>query len=395
YFHAFSSLSKAETAGRRVEKFSDMLHSAYDMQHDYEQRVKALVGQINHIQAQWEEARFDNTYADARSKSGAFSQYKVTDKRRWVVEKLELETLLGNIQTKLATYNLTPYSPPTGYTPNDLELMWKRLSQAEVAWRKAINSKIREIKTQLQRKYADEANALHASILAISNELASINGDLDEQLQVINQLSYRVRALEDSLRKLDQLDKECHDANIDENDYTIYSKEDLLFDMDMLNRALSKKRAFIENQAVVRNMSNLTPAQLEEFEATFRYFDRDNTNTLTDAEFRAALESLDEIFTDSEFAELFEVISQGQGYVTFEQYIRFLVSIAEDQTNPEQLQASFRVVSEDKDYVTVDDMRDCGISASAIHHLTSVMPKVDGKASAYDYNTYLRSVFKN
>lgn len=39
-------------------------------------------------------------------------------------------------------------------------------------------------------------------------------------------------------------------------------------------------------------MTNLTPAQLEEFESTFRHFDRDSTNTLNTYEFKAALASL-------------------------------------------------------------------------------------------------------
>lgn len=39
-------------------------------------------------------------------------------------------------------------------------------------------------------------------------------------------------------------------------------------------------------------MSNLTPAQLEQFESTFRYFDRDESNTLNISEMAAALASL-------------------------------------------------------------------------------------------------------
>ena len=39
-------------------------------------------------------------------------------------------------------------------------------------------------------------------------------------------------------------------------------------------------------------MTNLTPAQLEQFETTFRYFDKDETNTLNQFEMSAALASL-------------------------------------------------------------------------------------------------------
>jgi Ca2+-binding EF-hand superfamily protein len=39
-------------------------------------------------------------------------------------------------------------------------------------------------------------------------------------------------------------------------------------------------------------MTNLTPAQLEEFESAFRYFDKDHSNTLTELEFKACLAGL-------------------------------------------------------------------------------------------------------
>lgn len=44
-------------------------------------------------------------------------------------------------------------------------------------------------------------------------------------------------------------------------------------------------------------MSNLTPAQLEQFESTFRYFDHDETNTLDLDEMAAALASLGIVYS--------------------------------------------------------------------------------------------------
>lgn len=46
-------------------------------------------------------------------------------------------------------------------------------------------------------------------------------------------------------------------------------------------------------------MSNLTPAQLEQFESTFRYFDRDGNNTLSVPEMTAALASLGIVYSVS------------------------------------------------------------------------------------------------
>lgn len=42
YFHAFSALDKFEVAGRRVGKFAATAKAAWEMQFDYEERVKKV-----------------------------------------------------------------------------------------------------------------------------------------------------------------------------------------------------------------------------------------------------------------------------------------------------------------------------------------------------------------
>lgn len=72
-------------------------------------------------------------------------------------------------------------------------------------------------------------------------------------------------------------------------------------------------------------MSNLTPAQLEQFESTFRYFDRDETNTLNGAEMAAALASLGIVYSDEDMIFIYEQLVQDYGAVTFETFINLLV----------------------------------------------------------------------
>lgn len=96
-------------------------------------------------------------------------------------------------------------------------------------------------------------------------------------------------------------------------------------------------------QIVSRNMTNLTPAQLEQFESTFRYFDRDETNTLILSEFSAALASLGIIYTvgsavhadhdilkvkqDDDLVYIYDHLVQDYGAVTFEAFINLLVCV--------------------------------------------------------------------
>ncbi|KAJ2770180.1 alpha-actinin, partial [Coemansia nantahalensis] len=375
YFHAFSSLSKAETAGRRLAKFADAMQSLFDMQHDFGARVSRLIAAIRAKQDEWRRTSFEAVYAKARGLSDAFNSYKGSTKREWTHEKIELDTLLGDIQTKRATYNLAPYEPRAGETLRDLESVWNELADAEVRHRKEINKYIRLSRDALQRRYGGEANAIQAVLSAIAHALAALCGELDDQLATVHGLIAKARPLGAALRRLAELEKLCADANIDEHDYTVYSVGDLEYDTEMTLKALEKKARFIENQSAVRNMTNLTPAQLEEFETTFRYFDRDGGNALSGTEFRAALDSLGHSFSDDEFAVLFSQLAGGAELISFEVYIRFMVELTEDQTTPEQLLHSFRVIAADKEYVTPEDLHMSDLSPASVAYLLRMMPK--------------------
>ncbi|CAG8523462.1 20079_t:CDS:10, partial [Racocetra fulgida] len=323
YFHAFSHL---------VSKFAEVMQSVWDMEHDYERRVK----QVNYKKNAWANSKFDGSYSHAKRQLAEFNQYKGNEKRVWVSEKSDIDTLLGNIQTKLKTYELQPYHPHTGLTLTDLDKVWQSLIDAEVKQYKTINDKIRD-------------------------------------------LSAKLGPLENSLRRIEELDVQCKEANVEENDYTVFSIDDLKFELGLVQQAINKKSAFIENQMVARNMTNLTPAQLEEFEGTFRHFDTDSSNTLNPYEFKAALASLGIVYDDTELNTAFNQMCEGQSEASFE------------QTSPDQLRQSFKVVAGDKPFVTELDLKRSLLPENVLSYLKEAMPPLE---SGYDYSKYLDQVFQ-
>lgn len=144
------------------------------------------------------------------------------------------------------------------------------------------------------------------------------------------------------------LSHKCDEANIEENDFTTYTYDELAYELDLVRGSVVGKMGFLENQMVAREMTNLTPIQLEEFESVFRHFDKDLSNTLHELEFSAALASLSLVYDEQEMHDQFMSISSGKGYVTFEQFIRFMVSVTEDQNTAEQVFQSFREVADGK-----------------------------------------------
>lgn len=78
---------------------------------------------------------------------------------------------------------------------------------------------------------------------------------------------------------------------------------------------------------MARTSTKLTPSQLEEFETTFRHFDKDQTNKLDVNDFSAALSALGIIYSDEDTWAIHEQLSQGEddSKITFQSWIDFLV----------------------------------------------------------------------
>ncbi|KAH7927772.1 hypothetical protein BV22DRAFT_1150413 [Leucogyrophana mollusca] len=395
FFHAFSSMDQAETVSRRVEKFAELMQSVWTSRNDYERRARSLLLALSDIQSQWSASKFGGTYADAKEQSAQFTNYKHTTKRTWVTERQDVTTLFGNVQTKLRTYGLREYTPPPGLALSDIDDAWNALLASEAKRSRAINAQIRQIKESLRKQFADIANDFSQRLHSISLQLSDVGGPLEDQQEQVKEIQTRLPTLSDALANVARAESECNAANVEENDYTVFTCQDLGFELELVIQSVAKKISFIDNQIVSRNMTNLTPAQLEQFESTFRYFDRDETNTLSLSETSAALASLGIVYPDEDVEYIYEQLVQDYGAVTFEAFINLLVDITEDQTSPEQLREAFRGIAADKPFVTELDLRLAQLPVSAIDYLREVLPSAKNEVGEpeYDYEAWLDNVF--
>jgi Ca2+-binding EF-hand superfamily protein len=226
--------------------------------------------------------------------------------------------------------------------------------------------------------------------------ISGLEGDVEDQLRHVRRLNESVQPLDEYLETIATLDQKCEEANIEENDFTTYTYDELCYELGLVKNAVSKKLAFLDNQVVARNMTNLTPIQLEEFESVFRHFDRDASNTLQELEFSAALASLGLVFSEDEMHDYFVETSGGRGRVTFEQFIRFMVDVTEDQNTAEQVFQSFSEVADGKPYVTELDLRHSLVPDDVIEKLIKVIPlhkgpdlQEDRGMRQYDYISFM------
>ncbi|KAF3901762.1 Alpha-actinin-2 [Arthrobotrys entomopaga] len=399
WFHAFSHLDKIENAGRRVEKFVAHMQGAWDMEHNYEERMEKILSEIRAIRESWSSSTFKGTYADAKDALAQLNEFKRSSKRDWVSEKAELVSLLGNIKTKLATYKLKDYNPPPHLALAVLDTEWNLLLVGEKQRSVQINEQIRIIKEKLRRSFADKANEFALSLSTAQLELSELEGEPEKQLRQCRTLNENLRKISKELDVLKSITQQCEQAHIEENDYTVYSYDELEYEYGLATSSTSKKLAFLENQIVARNMTNLTPIQLEEFESVFRHFDRDGSNSLQEIEFSAALASLGLVYDEDTMHETFLEVSKESRTVSFEQFIHFMVSVTEDQQSAEQVYQSFKEVADGKPYVTEVDLRHSLIPDHMVDQLIKEMPihsgplqEEDQELEGYDYITYMEKL---
>ena len=58
----------------------------------------------------------------------------------------------------------------------------------------------------------------------------------------------RLPALSDALATVEKVEMEGNEARVEENDYTVFSCQDLEFELELVVQSIAKKISFIDNQ---------------------------------------------------------------------------------------------------------------------------------------------------
>jgi len=64
----------------------------------------------------------------------------------------------------------------------------------------------------------------------------------------VQEILFRLPDLEAALGNVVTAELECKAANVEENDYTIFTSQDLQFELELVMHSIQKKITFIENQ---------------------------------------------------------------------------------------------------------------------------------------------------
>jgi hypothetical protein len=64
----------------------------------------------------------------------------------------------------------------------------------------------------------------------------------------VKEIEKRIPLLSQALDEVAHVDAECEAANVEENDYTVFTYQDLAFELELVVHSITKKIAFIDNQ---------------------------------------------------------------------------------------------------------------------------------------------------
>jgi len=180
-------------------------------------------------------------------------------------------------------------------------------------------------------------------------------------------------------------------AGIDENPHTDYSLEELVLLFDQLRGVADKKSKFIEGQMLALTKKGVDPAVIQEFKETFRHFDKDNSNTLDQHEFRACAQSLGIPLIDEDaFQAVFQTVAGPDQQVHFDSFVDWMIKQTEDTDTPQQINASFRLLANDQATIVPSDLQ--------IHPLTPnevgfVVERFPAQGERIDFTTFVTQSF--
>ena len=71
--------------------------------------------------------------------------------------------------------------------------------------------------------------------------ISGLEGDVEDQLMHVRKLNDNLSPLDQFLEKIADLDRKCEEANIEENDFTTYTYDELSYELGLVKNSVSKK----------------------------------------------------------------------------------------------------------------------------------------------------------
>ncbi|EDQ91836.1 uncharacterized protein MONBRDRAFT_14504 [Monosiga brevicollis MX1] len=299
----------------------------------------------------------------------------------------------------------TAANPYTWFTIESLQESWQAL-------REVIEDREQDLKDELKRQqdndelrkaFAQRANDFAAWLLATRKSLVEGTGTLEEQLERTKLKHQEVLARKSMLKKIEELGAQMEESLILDNRYTEHSTVGLAQQLDQLEQLGMRMQHNLEQQIQARNTTGVSEEQLQEFNETFRYFDKDSSGQLDHQELRSCLRTLgynlpvvEQGEVDPEFENILNQLDPNRdGYVSHAEFVSFMIAReTENVESASEVISAFRAAAGDKPYVTLDDLRKV-LTEDQVEFCARHMQPYPGAngPDAFDYSSFTTRIF--
>lgn len=146
---------------------------------------------------------------------------------------------------------------------------------------------------------------------------------------------------------------------------------------------------------VERKETEVPAEKKEEIAEAFRHFDKNGSDTLDKIEFKAALMALSvPVRDDEELQTIFDRVREGNEHISFDQYLRYNLSLIEDKDTPEQTNGAFQLLSDGAQGVTKDQLLVEPLTEEDVDFLLAKMGAQVNEDGTYDFATFVNGHFK-
>jgi Ca2+-binding EF-hand superfamily protein len=253
--------------------------------------------------------------------------------------------------------------------------------------------KQQDINDGLCKDLANAVNDFNSWLNGKKERLSEKTAPLEDQLKVV--ATQEADSADAKLAAIKAAEDKVVARQIINNPHTNVSHSDCVAAWGQFGLTLKKKRELLESQIEEKKKAGLTAEQLQEIDQNFKYFDKDKSGLIDKRELRACLQSLGEDATPKDVQAVLDVYdSNKDGKITFDEFSNFMKVKLGDKNSKEEIQDSFKYLTFEKDYVTVDQM---SIMVNDIswktRHVDYLKKEMKPKGEGLDWSTWTDEVF--
>lgn len=243
-------------------------------------------------------------------------------------------------------------------------------------------------------EFAEKANEFNAWINEQSTAVSAITSgekSLEEKLADAQQANANVQSNSHRFEEAAASNQKLEDARITDNKHTELTIEVLKLRWEKLANLAKETEDLIHKQILAKKNTDVSPDELKEFRDCFDHFDKDKNGSLERLELDACLKSLGEDLNEGQLTRVLEEYGK-EGIIPFDQFVEYMIKTRKGSDTPDSIKASFRIMADEKDFITEAQIR-AVLPPARAEYLVANMPAYPGVDGAYDYNKFTDDLY--